>query len=247
MSETTRLIETLKDQLRARRLTYRDVATALKLSEPSVKRLFATERFTIERLEQVCGLLGLTLAELVQESASAVPALRMLEAAHEAQLVSDERLMLVTVCALNHWTADDIVRTYCIERAECLRHLLTLDRMGLIALLPRDRIRLLVARDFDWRPGGPIRQYFLEHGMGDFLESGFAGDGEALEFVQGMLTGAARDELAMELRRLRSRFAALHDESASAALARRQGTGLLVGMREWEPRMFARLRRDANS
>jgi hypothetical protein len=246
MSESARLIETLKRQLRAQRLTYRDVAQALRLSEPSVKRLFATGRFTINRLEQVCGLVGITLAELMQESASAVPALRMLDASHEAHLVSDERLMLVTVCVLNHWTPDEIVRTYRITRTECLTLLLTLDRMGLIALLPGDRIRLLVARDFDWIPGGPIRQYFLRHGLDDFLEGGFACNGETLEFAQGMLTGAAREELATELRRLRSRFAALHDESANAALAHRQGTGLLIGLREWEPRMFERLRRGAN-
>jgi transcriptional regulator with XRE-family HTH domain len=245
MSESIRLVETLKRQLRARRLTYRDVAHALRLSEPSVKRLFATGRFTIARLEQVCALLGLTLAELVQESASAVPALQMLSASNETQLVSDERLMLVAVCALNHWTLDDIVRTYRITRSGCLKLLLKLDRMGLIALLPGDRVRLLVSRDLDWIPGGPIRQYFLEHGLDDFLGSAFAGRGETLEFAQGMLTGAARDELAAELRRLRSKFAALHDESASAALMHRQGTGLLIGLREWEPRMFVRLRRDA--
>jgi hypothetical protein len=243
MSESAQLVETLKRQLRAQRLTYRDVAEALQLSEPSVKRVFANGRFTIDRLEQICGLLGFTLAELVRESASAVPALRVLSASQEAQLVSDDRLMLVAVCALNHWTPDDIVRTYRITRAECLTLLLKLDRMGLIALMPGDRIRLLVARDFDWIPGGPIRQYFLTHGLGDFLDGGFAENGDTLEFVQGMLTEAARAELAAELRRLKSRIAALHNESASASLAHRRGTGLLIGMREWEPHEFARLRR----
>lgn len=54
-----------------------------------MKRLFTKGRFTIDRLEQVCGLLGFTLAELAQEAASAVPALRVLSAAQETQLVSD--------------------------------------------------------------------------------------------------------------------------------------------------------------
>jgi hypothetical protein len=125
--------------------------------------------------------------------------------------------------------------------------LLTLDRMGLIALLPGDRIRVLVARDFDWIPGGPFRQYFMAHALGDFLEGTFAGSGESLEFAQGMLTEAARAELAIELRRLRAKFAALHDESASAALTHRRGTGLLVGTREWEPHGFEALRRDAGA
>ncbi|WP_322044866.1 helix-turn-helix domain-containing protein [Paraburkholderia sp. J67] len=245
MSETAQLVETLKRQLRARRLTYRDVAQALRVSEPSVKRLFSKGRFTLDRLEEICGLIGFTLAELAQEAAATVPQLRILSQAQEAQLVSNERLLLVTVCALNHWSAADIVATYTITRAQCLKLLLALDRMGLIALLPGDRIRLLVARDFDWIPGGPIRQYFKARGLGDFLDDSFGGAGESLEFTQGMLTEAARAELSVELRRLRSKFAALHDESASAPLTHRRGTGLLIGTREWEPRMFAELRRTA--
>ncbi|HTR09118.1 MAG TPA: helix-turn-helix transcriptional regulator [Paraburkholderia sp.] len=247
MSETTQLIETLKRELRARKLTYRDVAQALRLSEPAVKRLFSKGRFTIERLEQMCGWLDLTLSELVQLSASTVPALQMLDASQETRLVSDERLLLVAVCALNHWTADDIVRTYRLTRAQCLKLLLTLEHMGLISLMPGDRIRLRIARDFDWIPGGPIRQYFMTHGLGDFLEAGFTGDGESLAFVQGMLTEAARAELALELRRLKSRFASLHDDCTSAPLTHRQGTGLLIGLREWEPHIFARLRRQSDA
>jgi hypothetical protein len=42
---------------------------------------------------------------------------------------------------------------------------------------------------------------------------------------------------------LRSRFAQLHDESLTAPLAQRRGTGLLLALREWEPAGFACLRR----
>lgn len=52
---------------------------------------------------------------------------------------------------------------YRLTRAECVKYLLMLDRMGLVELLPGDRIRPRVARDFDWSPDGPIRRYFMEH------------------------------------------------------------------------------------
>ena len=69
MSEITQLITTLKRELKCQGKTYRDVGTALGLSEPSVKRLFATGQFTLERLVEICSLLGLTLAELAQAQA----------------------------------------------------------------------------------------------------------------------------------------------------------------------------------
>jgi hypothetical protein len=83
----------------------------------------------------------------------------------------------------------------------------------------------------------------MSHGLDDFLGHAFASDDDMLEFVQGMLTAQARVELRAELRRLKSRFAALHEESASAPRAQKRGTGLLLATREWEPRGFEELRR----
>ena len=169
----------------------------------------------------------------------------MLTEQQEALLVSDDKLLLVAVCAINYWTVQDIVSAYQVTKAECVKYLLMLDRMNVVALLPGDRIRVRVARDFDWLPGGPIRRYFHAHALGDFLDSRFDGEGETMTFSQGMLTEAASAELELELRRLRSKAAALHAESSSAPLAQKRGTSLLIAKRMWEPAGFQALRRDA--
>lgn len=245
MTETAQLIDMLKRQLKAQGMTYRDVARALDVSETSVKRLFASGRFTLERVVEISQLLGYTLAELVQEASASAPRLRVLTEQQEALLVSDDKLLLVAVCAINYWTVEDIVSAYQVTKAECVKYLLMLDRMNVVALLPGDRIRVRVARDFDWLPGGPIRLYFHAQALGDFLDSRFDGEGETMTFSQGMLTEAASAELELELRRLRSKAAALHAESSSAPLAQKRGTSLLIAKRMWEPAGFQALRRVA--
>ena len=124
-----------------------------------------------------------------------------------------------------------------------MKYLLVLDRMSVIELLPGDRIRPLVARDFDWLPNGPIRRYFIEHALGDFLGSGFSEPEETLEFAQGLVTEPALTQLRQELRRLRGRMAAFHEESTAAPLEQRRGIGLMLALRRWEPEGFKRLRR----
>lgn len=243
MSEVTQLVATLKRQLKQQGKTYRDVASALGLSEPSIKRLFADENFSLDRLVDICTLLGFTIAELAQEAVATESRLRTLTVAQEKELVSDVRLLLVAVCALNHWTLNNMIAVYRLSEAECLQRLLRLDRLHLITLLPGNRIRLNVARDFDWIPGGPIRQYFREQGLPDFLDSPFTGGDESLTFSNGMLTTAAIEKMQSELRQLRLKFAELHEESLGSALGKRRGTGLLLAMREWEPAAFATLKR----
>jgi hypothetical protein len=132
---------------------------ALKLSEASVKRVFASERFTVTRLAQVSQLLGYTLAELLRESASSLPPLDILTREQETQLVADHSLLLVAVCSLNHWTLTDITNNYALTNIEVVKKLRILDRMGIIELLPGDRIRRRAKRDFDWIPDGPIHLF----------------------------------------------------------------------------------------
>lgn len=241
-SEITQLVSTLKQELKARGLTYRDLSRALGLSEASVKRLFASERFTLQRLGQVAAFLGLSMAELCQQAAASLPELTTLTVEQERQLVSDPSLLLVAVCALNRWSAPEIVATYALSMPDVRKRLITLDRMGMIELLPGDRVRRRVRRDFDWRPDGPIRAYFRDQGLPDFLRAGFDGPTESLEFAHGMLTRDAQRELTTELRRLRRTLARLHEECEAQPLAAKHGVGLLLGLREWEPAGFARLR-----
>ncbi|PFH09366.1 hypothetical protein BCF11_1761 [Collimonas sp. PA-H2] len=243
MTEARQLIATLKLQLKLQGKTYRDVALELGLSEASVKRMFASGRFAVERLVQLSNMLGFTLAELAQTASAGELRLRVLSAAQEQELVSDPKLLLVAACALNHWTLQDILATYRLSEAECLQSLLRLDRLRLITLLPGNRIRLNVARDFDWIPQGPIRGYFLQQGLVDFLDSGFSQADESLTFSNGMLTEAAIVKMQAELRQVRLKFAELHEESLASPLAKRRGSGMLLAMREWEPAGFTKLRR----
>lgn len=243
MTETDQLVSTLKKQLKTQGMTYRDVARALNLSEPSVKRLFASGRFTVERLVQICNLLGFTLAELSKEALAGQAHLSTLTEKQEREVVSDPRLLLVAVCALNHWTLDEIVELYNVSVPECIKYLLQLDILRIIDLLPGNRIRLNVSRDFDWLPSGPIRQYFRSKGIDDFLKSDFLQENETMNFVNGMFTDQALAQILDELRRLRKKFAELHEESLSAPLNKRRGFGLLLAMRGWEPADFVQLRR----
>jgi transcriptional regulator with XRE-family HTH domain len=242
-TETGQLISTIKRLLKSQGMTYRSLAKELKLSEPSVKRLFASGRFTVERLVQVSNLLGYTLAELSREALAGQARLSSLTEKQEREVVSDSRLLMVAVCALNHWTLEEIVEYYELNVPECIKYLLQLDRLRIIDLLPGNRIRLNVARDFDWLPNGPIRQYFSSKGLNDFLKNDFTDEGETMAFVHGMFTEHALTQILDELRKLRQKFAELHEESLSAPLRKRRGIGLLLAMRGWEPADFAKLRR----
>ncbi|MDA8191811.1 MAG: transcriptional regulator [Gammaproteobacteria bacterium] len=235
MTELQKLLVTVKSQLKARGLTYCDVAVAMELSEVIVKRLFSTDNLSLNRLVELCDLLDMRLAELTQAATASTPRLSRLDEKQEAELVSDPKLLLVATYALNHWRMADIVGRCRLDEAECLRCLLRLDRMRLSDLLPGNRIHINITRDFEWLPCGPIEQYFTSRGRDDSLTSNFDADDASVYFVHGMPTTEAHIKFITRLCKLRKRLASLHDESVHAAIGERQGTAILLALRDWEP------------
>ena len=248
MSELSTLLGEIRRQLKAQKRTYRDVAQHLGLSEPSVKRMFASGQLPADRLIRLCEMLGFTLTELSQLAASQAEPLRSLELAQEQKLVANPQLLLVAVCALNGWAMPEILARYEMTELACLQHLLALDRMGVIRLLPGNRIRATVARDFNWIADGPIQNFFRQTCLDDYLASGQAVDGanDGLLFLHAMLSPAALTELRQEISRLRKKFAELHRESLGLPLEHKTGVGLLLALRDWEPLPFRELRRQTD-
>jgi transcriptional regulator with XRE-family HTH domain len=241
--QAVRLVEALKRLLKAQGITYAQVAAKLGLSEAGVKRMFSRRDFTLQRLEHICRVAHIEFDELARAASDDRAGIARLTPEQERALVSDPKLMLVALCAVGNWTFEQIVDTYAIPRAECVRCLTHLDRQRIIELAPGNRIRPLISRTFSWLPDGPIQRYFRARVEAEYLESKFERNDELFLFVSGMLSRHSASELIGRLREVAREFAALHREDIALPLAERHGTSLLLATRAWEPRAFRNLRR----
>ena len=243
MSQTLALVQALKRALRAKGITYAAVAAQLDLSENSVKRLFATSGFSLARLEQVCAMADMEISDLVQSMQEDARRIEMLSEEQEREVAGDIKLLLVAICVLNRWSAQEILATYKLTEPECIQLLAKLDRLKIIELLPKNRVKIIVAKNFKWRPNGPIQQFFQATVQPDFFDSKFQQPGEKLLFRNGMLARGSNAIMMKKLERLAAEFDELHDADIGLPLAERFGTGLVLAVRAWEFSAFETLRR----
>ena len=188
MSQAALVIKAIKQLLKAQNFTYRDVAIHLDVSEASVKRMFAKERLTLERIEAICSMLDIEIADLLQKIQNMNQRISQLTWEQEKTLISDHKLCLVTICVMNSWRFEDIISYYHLSEHECIRYLAELDKIKFIELLPKNKIKLLITSGFSWISNGPIQQYFQNHILQDFLGSTFQNENEAMICQFGMLT-----------------------------------------------------------
>ena len=74
----------------------------------------------------------------------------------EGEQVNDGK-WLASGLLLNGWQVADINSRYQLDELKSIRLLAALDRLKLIELQQQNNIRLLVARDLQWLPNGPVR------------------------------------------------------------------------------------------
>ncbi len=241
MAQTQQLIQTLKSCLKAKNKTYFDVAMQLNLSEASVKRMFSEYQFSLVRLEAICQMLGMDLTDLVNEMEAKRERINQLSYAQEFEISNDLHLVLVTVCVFNHWTAQEIIDYFILDEQACLSRLFKLDQMGIIALMPENRIKLLVSTDFHWIANGPLEKFFREHIGQEFFASAFDGDRQTLRVLNGTLSQKSAAEYQRKLERLAKEFSITNAQDASLAFEDRQGVTLVMAMRNWDYGLFEHL------
>jgi transcriptional regulator with XRE-family HTH domain len=233
MTDTHQLVEALKRLLKTQGVTYADLARRLGLSHASVKRLFSAETFTLARLEQVCRVLDVDFFDLAKLARGRAESAREMSERQEAALAEDAKLLAVFYLLHSDWTADDIVAAYELTRPELVRLLVRLDRLQLIDLLPRDRVRVRVPKLLQLRSGGPIHRKHGKRVVDEFIAAEFERAGGHFRFEYRELSKASYALMQRRLERVSADFLELAELDAALPSRRRDTVGLVVAMRPW--------------
>ena len=240
--QTAQLIITLKKALKANGVSYAQVAQALSLSEASVKRLFSEQSFTLQRLETICQIINMDISDLVQMMADNNKGLSQLNLQQEQQIASNIELLLITVCVLNRWTMKQIMDQFDLTEHQCIRHLVQLDRLKIIDLMPFNRIKLRVSSNFKWHDNGPIQRFYQEKLQAEFFRSRFDKKNERLIVINGMLSDTSNTKFQQKMEDLVHEFDTLNNDDLRLDFKQRHGTTVVLAMRQWQHGIFDKLR-----
>jgi hypothetical protein len=234
MRTASRFVDALKKSVRARGLTYAELARRLRLSEASVKRMFSRGSFTLARIEEVLAAVDLDLYEVARLSRNANGGAGQLTHEQEVGLAKDERLLAAFWLVLNGWSFEEILSSFTITRTELTIAFARLEKLKLIEWGPRERVRLLVPRDFVWRAGGPAKKAYARRAMAEFLHARFDQPLELIRFEPRELSPQSAALFKGKLERLLAEFNEAAEADSALPGAKRVGIALLVACRPWE-------------
>lgn len=174
MSQIDQFLNSLKRSLKTKNILYKDLAKALNLSESSVKRILSNKSLSLERLEEICRVADISFSEVVKaanlEEAGQV---FTLSDEQEKALAENARLLHYFMMLHEGKTPQKIEREYQINSSESKKYLFQLDRLNLIELHPRDKVKMKRHGFLRFRRDGPVGKAMFEQTKSSYLNYEF--------------------------------------------------------------------------
>jgi DNA-binding Xre family transcriptional regulator len=243
MEQTHRIVETLKKILKVRGLTYKTLAQKLRMSEANLKRTFSKRAFTLKRLEEICQVLEIDFYDLAKQAKGHVQdVVESLNIEQERALAQDAALFSIFYLVLAGMNAKQIDRAYDFQ-GKTQQLLIKLDRLGLIELHPKDRIKLLVTSNVRWLTHGPLTSKYEGDIKKEFLGTNFLGKNEKLRLLSGHFSESAIKMMSVKIERLLGEFLELSEAETHYESAQGQRQWLLLAYRPWTFSVLERYQR----
>lgn len=225
----------LRNQAKAKGITQGEIARAAGVSLPTIKRWLTGRGLDLERLEQLLGILGLSLLELATLAGAGSSREFEYSVEQEKVLAQDPSLLAYLNQLLLGASPRKIQRAFRLGERRAARILHTLERIGLLERHPEGKIRLRVQGQPRWRANGPLFRALKRRAVEDFLA------GERLAAVRLGMHRVNMDDY----RRLEVMLADVQDFARTAESRARSAPdqptaiGLLVGLAPFEWKLLS--------
>jgi transcriptional regulator with XRE-family HTH domain len=200
-------IENLKQALKQRALTYRELANGIGLSESGIKKIFAAKDGSFQRLAQICRFVGISLSELIEDTRTLN--VDFTEQQQIAFLKEPKLFQYYWLLVYERRQQSDVQNELQLSKAESFRLARKLDVLGLIKLLPDDRMRLPSIKAVRWTGHGEfIRKLYFSwsHALVDDLAKTEKKSGELFLLRYNPMTPKTFAEFTTALQTLEEEF-----------------------------------------
>lgn len=148
------ILSELRRELKRQDIRVATLAERLDVAEPTVWRWLRGEGLSLHRLDQICGVAGLELRDLIGRSRG--PEQDAFTLAQERILAADRGLALAFFAILHGAQKRDLEEQFGLIGKRLEQCLARLERMDLLDVSHSGRLRARTRKAVRWRPGGPM-------------------------------------------------------------------------------------------
>lgn len=168
------LCNSIKRALKQQKISYRELAVRIGMSESGLKKILGGTDASFQRLAQIADALGLTLADLMTENDKGhLEDVTFTEVQEQFLVKNIDYFKFYWKLVYERMSVEEIEKTYGLSSKDSFRYLKKLDELGMIVLGPQKRLKLPPLARIRWAGGGPlVERLYQEWGAAAVREVG---------------------------------------------------------------------------
>lgn len=235
MSQIDQFLSALKRALKSKNIIYRDLANSLDLSESSVKRILSDKSISLERIDEICKACDISFSEVCRNANFEEDVSNYtLTKEQEKILAENPRQLHYFTLLTDGLTPAKIEKNFEITAHESKKILLQLDKLNLLELHPRDRVKLKnKTGTLRFRRDGAVGKILFAQTKSSYLNHDFESDQDYIRFVTN---GFSVESLAKFKKKFDKMVSELQEEARMVAGSDMKGLqemGVLLAFRPW--------------
>lgn len=211
--EVSQIQEALKFMLARRGLRLQDLATKLKISLPTAKRLLNQDDLSMDRVMEICDWLGMSFRDVVELASQQKTQYHLISLEQEVFLSTRQSHFAFLRALQKGESVEAVQQSNGLTSLDALKYLQDLETMGFVRRHEDDRLELVVKDGMDWRDDGPLRKAFMGKWINQcgehFSQEGAVGSETVLEISQRKMSVETFRQMRGELDELSRKYAAI--------------------------------------
>jgi transcriptional regulator with XRE-family HTH domain len=171
LSEYQVAMTSVKALLKKQKITYRELATRLGLSESGVKKILTGADGSFQRIIDICRVLGVSVSELLEGASEQMTEVSYSEAQQEYLLKNPRAFALYWFLVYERRSMSEALKQSGLADKDRFPILRRLDQLGLLELLPGDRVRVPSVQQIRWVGGGPLIEKIYREWSQNFMQA----------------------------------------------------------------------------
>jgi transcriptional regulator with XRE-family HTH domain len=235
MGQIDQFLAAFKSSLKAKNIIYRDLAKSLNLSESSVKRILTDKSISLERIDEICKACDISFSEVCRNANFEEDVSNHTLTKEQEKILAENPRQLHYFILLNDGlTPTKIEKEYEITNNESKKILLQLDKLNLLELHPRDRVKLKnKTGSLRFRKDGAVGKILFAQTKTSYLNHDFESD---LDYIRFVTNSYPVESIAKFKKKLDKIVSELQEETRMVAVIDSKGIhdmGVLLAFRPW--------------
>ena len=238
MKESYQIVAALKKILKLKGFTYYDVAKGIKISEASVKRIFSTNTFSLQRLETICNFINIKISDLCKiNEIDQIEDKNEYTRAQEDFFCAHPKCMAFFELLLKDNSVLKIKQQYRLTDADIDYYLVSLENLGLITTSSNRKVRFTFKNVPVWKRDGKLAKKYIQIAKNEFLKNAFESNDLYSTFLNLELSTQSINRIKNQLADISKEIMTLSNLERITK-CKQDSIGLMMCFRPWKYSLF---------